>query len=80
MINKTKVNVGDKVIVFDTRDIFMMDTDGRIPILIGDEVEVTKIENLHTGKRGRPRKLFTCVKEDVVFSITSDKVAKAKIK
>lgn len=73
-----KINVGDKVVVFNVSDIVPVDGDTSVELLVGDELEVTKIVNLHTGKRGRPRKLFTCVKETAVFEITSDKVAKAK--
>lgn len=73
-----KVNVGDKVVVFNVSDIVPVDGDTSVELLVGDELEVTKIVNLHTGKRGRPRKLFTCVKETAVFEITSDKVAKQK--
>lgn len=66
-----KISVGDKVIVHNVEGL-------EESVQIGDEVEVTKITNFHTGKRGRPMKLFTCVKEDTAFEITSNKVAKPK--
>lgn len=66
-----KITVGDKLIVHNVGGL-------EETVQVGDEVEVTKVENFHTGKKGRPRKLFTCVKEDRVFQVTSDKVAKVK--
>lgn len=66
-----KITVGDKLIVHSIDGL-------EETVQVGDEVEVTKVENFHTGKPGRPRKLLTCVKEDRVFQVTSDKVAKIK--